>query len=75
MPWPMTLVWYSNTWRRSPSTRSPHLVARRLVLGVGLGLHCQQVRRHVGAQRVDVGLQLGPEFAHSSAEASKQLEN
>ena len=55
MPWPMTLEWYSNTWRRSPSTRSR--TSSRVALCSASDLACHQVRRHVGAQR----LQLGPD--------------
>jgi hypothetical protein len=62
------------------------LLARRPVLGVGLGLYRQQVGCHVGSLRVDVrlqfgsqaadfALQFGPEFAHLGAEASEQVKN
>jgi hypothetical protein len=42
--------------------------ARRLVLGIGLDLHHQQVGRHVGAQRTDLG-------SHFGANVAKQFEN
>jgi hypothetical protein len=59
---------------RRGEAQSGDLIARGLVFGVGLGLHSRQVRSHVGAQRMDFGLQLGL-GRHIGANAAKQLEN
>ena len=74
-----------------PGDLVAELLARRLVLGVGLGLHRREVGGDVGAQRMEFGPEIaefglgrhlganarhvGADFRHVGANAAKQLEN